>query len=145
MGMPQRYVRPTIRGWILPTIVGPFVSVYLIVSLAALFMGDIGTIWRGVGWFAGMMFGTVWAGIYVFVLALLDVGLLVVKLRTLPIGRRAWLMALGCPAVIAMVYKVIPPYGFYGSGPWGVVLAFLAPMVLVTIIARVAFGSKPLR
>ena len=143
--MPQRYVRPTVRGWIVPTIVGPLVSVYTTVLFAAIFWGDVGNIWRGVGWVAGMLFGTIWAVSYMLLLGLVDVALLIVKLRTLPVGRRAWLMALACPAVIAGVYKVVPPYKFYTSGPWGVILAFLIPMVVVTLIARIAFGSKPPR
>ncbi len=143
--MAPPYRRPTIRGWLLPTIVGPFVSVYTTVSLAALLWGDIGTIWRGLGWAAGMLFGSLWAGLYILMLALVDVALLIVKLRTLPVGRRAWLMALACPALIAGIYNVMPPYEFYASGPWGVVLAFLVPMLLVTLVARIAFGSKPPR
>lgn len=143
MNMTQRYKRPTIRGWIVPTMVGPLVSVYATVTLTALFWGDAGTIWRGIGWVAGMLFGTLWAGVYTFLLSLVDVTLLKIKLRTLPVGRRAWLMALSCPPIIAGIYKTIPPYKFYPSGPWGVVLAVLIPMILVTLIARIAFGSKP--
>lgn len=143
--MPHRYKRPTIRGWILPTVVGPLVSVYTTVSLVALFWGDAGMIWRGVGWAAGMLFGSIWAAVYILLLGFVDVSLLVVKLRTLPVGRRAWLMALGCPAVIAGIYKLVPPYKFYASGPWGVILAFLVPMLIVTLVARIAFGTKPPR
>jgi hypothetical protein len=145
MVMPVRYVRPTFRGWIVPTLVGPLVSVYTTVTFVALLWGDVGTIWRGVGWVAGMVFGTVWAGLYMALLGLVDVALLAVRVRTLPVGRRAWAMALGCPVLIAGVYKLIPPYKFYASGPWGVVLAFLLPMVLVTLVARVAFGTRPPR
>lgn len=143
--MSQRYVRPTFRGWIFPTLIGPFVSVYTTVSLVAAFWGDIGTIWRGVGWVAGMVGGTIWAILYILLLTLVDVSLLMVKLRTLPVGGRAWLMALACPAVIAGIYKLVPPYKFYASGPWGVILAFLLPMVVVTLVTRVAFGRKPPR
>lgn len=143
--MTQRYVRPTVGGWLLPGIVGSFTGTYATIVAHALFWGDFGTIWRGVGLVAGMILGTAWVVLYLAILLGTDVLLLLFKLRTLPAGGRAWLVALLNPVVIAFAYRIVPPYKFYASGPWGVAFALLIPAVITIVASRVLFGSKPPR
>lgn len=143
--MTERYVRPTVPGWLAPTLLGPFLTVYGVVTAFAALGIDRGPFGKVLGWALGMALGTVWATVFVLVLALFDVALLAVKVRTLPTGKRGWGTALLSPLAVLAVYTVVPPYAFYRSGPWAVVAAALVPMVVVGLGARVAFGQKPLR
>ena len=49
------------------------------------------------------------------------------------------------PLAIMGIYFVVPPYAFYGGGPWAVGAAILVPMLVVAIVARVFGGMKPPR
>lgn len=141
----QRYVRPTVGGWLRPTLIGPWISVYGAVTAAATLGIDKGLFGKVVGWALGMAIGTVWTFVFCLMLVLVDVALLAAKVRTLPDGRRGWGAALASPFAVFGVYALAPPYQFYKYGPWAVLAAILAPMLVVAIGARVIAGRKPLR
>jgi hypothetical protein len=143
--MSQRYVRPTIAGWLTSTLIAPWISVYGAVTAFAAFGLDWGLFGKVATWAAGMLVGTVWAFAFCTLLVLIDVLLLAVRVRTLPAGKKAWGASLVAPLMVFGVYVVAPPHTFWPYG-WGTVAtAVLAPMAIVALLVRVFAGQKPLR
>ena len=143
--MSGRYVRPTVAGWLTPTLIAPWLSTYAAVTAVAALGLDLGLFGKVLGWVAGMLVGSVWAFAFCLVLVVVDVALLAVKVRTLPSGRRGWGTAFLAPLLVFGAYTVAPPYTFIKYGPWSVAAAVAVPMVLVAIATRVIAGIKPLR
>ncbi len=143
--MSERYVRPTIAGWLTPTLIAPWISVYGAVTAFALLGVDWGLFGKIAGWAVGMLVGSVWAFAFCFMLILVDLALLAVRVRTLPAGKRGWGASLLAPLMVFGIYGVAPPHTFWPYGGWGVAAAVLAPMALVAIFMRVFAGRKPLR
>jgi hypothetical protein len=141
----KRYVRPTVGGWLRPTLIGPWISVYGAVTAAAALGIDRGLFGKVVGWTLGMMIGTAWTFVFCLALVLVDVAFLAVKIRTLPSGKKGWGAALLSPFAVFGIYAMAPPYQFLKYGPWAVVGAVLVPMFVVAIAARIFAGQKPLR
>ncbi len=142
--MAERYVRPTAAGWLTPTLLAPWIATYGAVTALTLLHLD-GLFGKVLGWTVGMIVGSAWAFLFCTVLVVVDLLLLTSKVRTLPVGKRAWGAALGCPFLVFAVYAVAPPYRFYASGPWAIAAAVLVPMVVVAVGSRIAFGTKPPR
>src|SRR5579862_4297865 len=124
----KRYVRPTVGGWLRPTLIAPWISVYGAVTAIAFLGIDKGTFGKVLGWTLGMAIGTVWSFVFCLMLVLVDLSLLAVKVRTLPAGKRGWGAAFLSPLAVFGIYTAAPPYGFYSYGPWAVVAAILVPM-----------------
>jgi hypothetical protein len=143
--MSERYVRPTVGGWLRPTLIAPWISTYGAVTAIAFLGIDKGLFGKGVAWALGMTIGSVWAFVYCLMLIVIDLMLLGVKIRTLPAGKRGWAAAFLSPLACFGAYVAVPPYKFYASGPWGVAAAVLIPMVVVAIVTRVFSGVKPPR
>lgn len=143
--MSERYVRPTVGGWLRPTLIAPWLSTYGAVTAIAALGIDRGLFGKVLGWALGMTLGTVWAFAFCLMLVVVDLLLLGVKVRTLPAGKRGWAAAFFSPLVVFATYVVVPPYKFYVYGPWAVAGAVLAPMLIVAIAARVLSGMKPPR
>lgn len=143
--MSERYVRPTVGGWLRPTLIAPWLSTYGAVTAVAVLGIDRGLFGKGVAWALGMTIGTVWAFVYCLMLLVVDLALLGVKVRTLPSGKRGWGAALLSPLAVFATYVAVPPYKFYVYGPWAVAGAVLVPMLLVAVATRVFAGAKPLR
>lgn len=143
--MSERYVRPTVAGWLTPTLLAPWMSVYTAVTAFAALGVDWGLFGKIAGWTVGMVVGSVWAFVFCSMLALVDVALLAVRVRTLPSGRRGWATAFAAPLMVFGVYGIAPPHTFWRFGGWGVTAAVLAPMVIVAILVRLAGGLKPPR
>ena len=141
----KRYVRPTVGGWLRPTLIAPWISVYSAVTAFALLGLDKGTFGKVIGWTLGMVLGSVWAGVFCLMLVFVDLALLAVKIRTLPSGKSGWLGTFLAPLGCFGIYVLVPPHGFYTGGPWAVGAAILVPMLAVAIVARVFAGQKPLR
>jgi hypothetical protein len=141
----KRYVRPTVGGWLRPTLIGPWISVYGAVTAAAALGIDRGIFGKVIGWTLGMIVGTAWTFVFCLMLVLVDVALLAVKVRTLPSGKKGWGAALLSPFVVFGGYVLAPPYQFLKYGPWAVAGAVLLPMLVVAIGARLLAGQKPLR
>jgi hypothetical protein len=139
-------VRPTVAGWLAPTLIAPWISVYGAVTAFAALGVDWGLFGKIAGWAVGMVVGSVWAFAYCLMLLVIDLALLGVKVRTLPAGGRGWGAAFLSPLAVFGVYAVAPPHTFWPYGGWwGVGAAVLAPMLLVAIVARVFAGVKPPR
>lgn len=143
--MAQRYVRPTVAGWLTPTLIAPFLSVYGAVTAIATLGIDRGVFGKVLGWALGMTVGTVWAFVFCLFLIVSDLLLLGVKVRTLPAGKRGWLASFLSPLAVFGIYVFAPPYKFYAAGPWAVGAAILVPMLAVAIATRVFSGQKPPR
>jgi hypothetical protein len=143
--MSDRYVRPTVGGWLRPTLIAPWLSTYGAVTAATVLGVDRGLFGKGVAWALGMTLGTVWAFVYCLVLVVVDLLLLGVKVRTLPTGGRGWGVALLSPLAVFATYFAVPPYKFYASGPWAIAAAVLVPMVAVAIGTRILGGARPPR
>lgn len=143
--MSERYVRPTVAGWLAPTLLAPWISVYGAITAYAALGLEWGRFGKIAGWAAGMLVGSVWAFVFCAMLVAIDVMLLAVKARTLPAGRRGWLGALAAPFAVFAVYSVVPPHTFWPYGAWSVAAAVLVPMFAVALVVRVFSGSKPPR
>jgi hypothetical protein len=143
--MAERYVRPTVAGWLTPTLIAPWISVYGAVTAIAVLGIDRGLFGKVLGWTVGMVVGSVWAFVFCTLLVLTDLALLGVKARTLPAGRRGWAASLLSPLACIAAYVAVPPYKFYPAGPWAIAAAVLIPMVVVAIATRVFGGTKPPR
>ena len=140
--MSDRYVRPTIAGWLAPTMIAPWISVYGAITAFAALGVDWGLFGKVAGWTVGMIVGSVWAAAFVAMLALVDVLLLAVKVRTLPSGSRGWATGLLSPLMVFGIYGAAPPHTFWRYGGWGVAAAVLVPMFAIALVTRVAGGRK---
>ncbi len=141
----KRYLRPTVAGWLTPTLVAPWLSTYGAVTAIAALGIDRGIFGKVLGWTVGMLLGSVWAFAFCVLLVLVDLALLAVKVRTLPAGRRGWGATLLSPLAVFATYAFAPPYKFYPYGVWAIVGAILVPMVAVALTVRVVTGVKPPR
>ena len=140
----QRYVRPTVAGWLTPTLIAPWLTAYGAVTAIAALKID-GLFGKVLGWTVGMLVGSVWAFTFCTLLVVVDLLLLGVKVRTLPAGKRGWAISLLSPLAVFASYVAVPPYKFYASGPWAIGAAVLVPMVVVALASRVLAVAKPLR
>ena len=143
--MAERYVRPTVAGWLTPTLIAPWLSVYGAVTAIAALGIDRGLFGKVLGWTVGMLVGSVWAFVFCALLLLVDLALLGVKVRTLPAGKRGWALSFLSPLLVLGTYVAVPPYKFYAAGPWAIAAAVAIPMIAVAIGTRVFAGTKPLR
>lgn len=143
--MAQKYKRPTVGGWLTPTLIAPWISVYGAVTAVAALGIDRGLLGKAVAWTVMMTVGTVWTFVFCLTLLLVDVSLLAVKVRTLPAGKRGWGAAFLAPLVCGGIYSFLPWRALLASGVWGIAGALLVPMVLVAIGVRVFAGQKPPR
>lgn len=141
----SRYVRPTIAGWLVPTLFGPWLSVAMAVTLAATLGSDFHWAGRLIGWGLAMVLASGWAALYVVVLVVVDLVLLVAKARTLPARRRAWVHATVSPLAVMATYAALPARAVARGGPWVVAAALVVPMIGAAVATRVAFGERPPR
>ena len=139
----ERYVRPSIGGWLLPTTVGTFLSAYAATSLYAAFGPLPDLVPRVAFWVVGMAVATGWALVYVLVQSLVDLALLAVRVRTLSNGKAAWFSAIVAPLFPLATYAVHSPHKWWKMGPWAVVIAVLVPMLVGAVGIRIFAGKKP--
>ena len=139
----EKYVRPSIAGWLLSTTLGTFVSAYAATSLYAAFGPLPDLVPRTVFWVVGMAVATGWALVFVLLQSVIDLALLAVRVRTLANGKAAWLSAIIAPLLPLATYAAYSPHKWWKLGPWAVVIAVLVPMVFSAVAVRVALGKKP--
>ena len=137
-----KYVRPTVKGWVFPLMIAPWVSIYGAVSLFSAFGPEFKYVNRWVVWGVGMLAGTIVSFVYMLLLALIDVMLLAIRVRSLPNGKNAWLSAFVSPLAFLASYAVLRPWAYWKGGPWTVLAIVVAPMVISAIVSRVFFGSR---
>ena len=138
----ERYVRPSIAGWLLPTTVGTFLSAYAATSLYAAFGPLPDLVPRVAFWVVGMAVATGWALAYVLIQSVVDLALLAVRVRTLSNGKAAWFTALVAPLLPLASYALHSPHKWWKMGPWAVVGAVLLPMVVGAFAIRIFAGKK---
>jgi hypothetical protein len=139
----DRYVRPSVAGWLLPTTLGTFVSAYGAVSLYAA-MGPLPELVPRIAfWVVGMAVATGWALVFVLLQSVVDLALLAVKFRTLANGKSAWLAAFVAPLFPIATYVAYSPHKWWKLGPWAVVIAMLVPMLVSAVGIRVFAAKKP--
>lgn len=143
--MSERYVRPTIAGWLGHTLIAPWLSVYGAVTAFAVLGVDWGLFGKVAGWALGMIVGSVWALAFCAMLLVVDVALLATRVRTLPAGSRGWLASFVSPLMVFAAYGAAPPHTFWRYGGWGVAAAIFVPMALAAIGMRLVAGRRPLR
>jgi len=143
--MAERYVRPTVAGWLTPTLIAPWITVYGAVTAGVMLGLDWGKAGKIAAWTAGMIAGSVWSFVFCAMLVAIDLALLAVKVRTLPAGKRGWAMAFLSPLPPLGVYLFLPWKTISLSGPWTVAAAVLIPMFFAAILSRIFSGKKPPR
>src|SRR5512140_2061743 len=133
----ERYERPQIGKWIVPAMLGPWLSMSTAATLYAAFGAEQkwGVRW-GV-WAVGMIAGALLATVFTLIQVLVDVLLLAIRQRRLPTGKAAWIMALGAPLAVVGSYALLSPVDLYKYGPWAIVAGILGPMIVSAFAARV--------
>jgi len=138
----ERYVRPSIAGWLVPTSVGTFVAAYGAVSLYAAIGPLPDLVPRVAFWVVGMAVATGWSLVFVLLQSLVDLALLAIRVRTLVNGKIAWLSALVAPLVPIATYVAYSPHKWWKLGPWAVAIAVLAPMLASALGVRLFIAKK---
>jgi hypothetical protein len=137
-----RYRRPSIAGWLAPLLLGPWPAI-LAVVLAYAFLGPaVPYVPRGVVAGVGLLLGALAGSVYIALVAVLDVLLLAIRLRTLPTGARGWSAMLASPLAFLGAYVVVKPWTFWRGGPWTVVVVLAIPLVVTAIATRTLFGVR---
>jgi hypothetical protein len=139
----DRYVRPSVAGWLLPTTIGTFLSSYGAVSLYAALGPLPDLVPRTVFWIVGMAIATGWSLVFVLLQSLVDMALLAVRMRTLVNGKTAWFSALVAPLFPIVTYAVYSPHRWWKLGPWAVAFAVVVPMIVSAVGVRVLVAKKP--
>jgi len=144
MAAPQKYVRPTIAGWLTPTLIAPWIASYASTAAFLALGVDFGK-WHTAAWVVGLVFAGVFAATFSLMLVVIDLLLLAVRVRTFASGKRAWLGTfLAVPAIFSC-YVAVPPHKFWASGGWGVAAAVFVPMFIGALGLRIFAGRKPLK
>lgn len=140
----EKYVRPTVAGWLTPTLIAPWLASYATTAAFLAFGVDFGK-WHSAAWVVGLIFAGVFAFTFSLTLVLVDLLLLAIRVRTFSTGGKAWLSIFGIVPAIFGVYVVMPPHKFWATGWWGVALAVFIPMVVGALGLRVFAGRKPIK
>ena len=139
----ERYVRPSVAGWLLPTTVGTFISAYGAVSLYAALGPLPDLVPRTVFWVVAMALATGWALLYVLMQSVVDMALLAIRVRTLVNGKTAWTSALVAPLLPLATYAVYSPHRWWRMGPWAIAIAVIVPMIVSAVGVRIFAAKKP--
>lgn len=137
-----RFRRPTVGGWLRPLLAGASLGAYGSVVIHALLQGGWWNRLITFGW--GWLVTTAWLVVYLIILIATDLALLAARLRTLPVGGRAWAMAAGSTAGLYAAFWILHPISrYFTAGPWTILAAFFAPMIVLAPAMRVVFGRRP--
>jgi hypothetical protein len=129
--------------WIRPTLLGPFVSCFGLVTFAHFSVGEevLFSGHRFDSWLFAMLLTGFFAAAMVVNLILADVALLRGKIRRLPTGMRGWLSSMLAPLGVFFVWNV---HGWGdGSSVIELVVRIVAPMIAVAYASRLVLGSRP--
>jgi len=138
----ETYKRPTVGGWLTPLLLGPWLSIFAAVTLYAFLGPEWKYVSRWIIWGVGMLCGGLLGTVYVLMLALVDVALLAVRVRSFSTGKRGWLSSALSPFAFMGVYALLKPWTYWKGGPWTVVAILLVPMAITAIATRVLYGAK---
>jgi hypothetical protein len=131
-----------IAPWLLPTLLGPIIGASAYVLLVS--SGS------AVPWYLWLVVAGIASALSVFVgalMAITDVVLLKMKMRTPPTGWRAWAMGIAAPVPVLWCWQALLKLAI-GALPalpvlWQLVAAFMVPMLGVAVALRVALGTRP--
>lgn len=118
--------KTTIGAWFRPLLFGTFLGAWAFATVSGFLKGGVPT------WMLYLFLANAFAAGQVLVLALVDVVLLRAKVRALPTGREAWLMAMMIPTAVGL-------WRAFASSSWWV----LGPMFVASLAVRLVFGRKP--
>ena len=138
----ERYERPQIGKWIVPAMLGPWLSLSTAATLYAAFGPDQRWVGRWGVWAVGMIAGALLATVFTLIQVLVDVMLLALRQRRLPTGKAAWIMAFGAPFGVVGSYALLSPVDLYKYGPWAIVAGLLGPMIVSAFAVRVVVGPR---
>jgi len=140
----EKYVRPTVAGWLTPTLIAPWIASYASTAAFLALGVDFGK-WHSAAWVVGLIFAGVFAFTFSLLLVILDLLLLAVRVRTFSTGGKAWLGTFVTVPAIFACYVAVPPHKFWATGGWGVAAAVLIPMFIGALGLRIFAGRKPLK
>src|SRR3954447_4360669 len=140
----ERYVRPTIAGWLTPTLIAPWIASYASTAAFLALGVDFGK-WHSAAWVVGLIFAGAFAFTFSLLLVILDLLLLAVRARTFSTGGKAWLGTLVTLPAIFACYVPVSPHKFWATGGWGVAAAVFIPMFIGALGLRIFAGRKPLK
>lgn len=138
----DKYVRPTVAGWLTPLLLGPWIGSYAFVSAWSWLGPQYPYVPRMAAFIVGLTVATIYSLTFVIAQALLDVALLTVRLRALPTGKRAWLVAILSPVVPLLVSTLTMKRALWSLNPWVIVATLAAPFCVTLLATRIAFGEK---
>lgn len=132
--------------WLRPTLLGPFVTIFGLVTFSHLVMGGSAdqVIFAGHefdSWVMSMLIASFLAAAIVVSLIVADVTLLAAKVRKLPTGFGAWLSSLLAPFALFVAWHLVGQDG--GSSVLESVLRFALPFPASALFVRFALGRKP--
>lgn len=132
-------------SWLRPTLLGPFVTLYGLVTVSHLALGGAidGAVLLGQetdAWAVAMLIASFVASGIVVSLICADVALLAAKLRRLPTGFGAWLGGLLAPFALMLAWHLVPGQG---ESVLEGVLAFALPFPISALALRLVLGQKP--
>lgn len=130
--------------WIRPTVAGPFLTTFGLVTLAHLVGGDASAFWLADhqfdSWLVSMVLtGFVTAGLVVS-LIVADVVLLAMKSRKLPSGLGAWMSSMLAPFALWLGWHLV---GAPSESVLEGVLRFVIPFPASALVIRWALGRRP--
>jgi hypothetical protein len=129
-----------IAPWLLPTLVAPMVGAALYVALVSRVV-DLPV---RVPTFVWVIAAAAASGVSLVIgsmMAVTDVALLKMKVRTPPTGWRVWVMGLLAPTPVLFTWQKLIRFAITGVPHF--LLAFFAPMLVVAIVARLLLGTRP--
>lgn len=128
------------RPWLVPTLAGPFVTMWTLVTIAFLLVGQAQILGERLdSWALAMVLSGFLAAGQVVALLVADVALLKLKWRRLPTGARVWLSSLASPFVVQTVFMIpLPIESIAGLAAWVVV-----GMLGAATANRLLFGTAP--
>ena len=125
-----------IAPWLLPTLVAPLVGASLYVFLLARGSSLPSLVW----WLAGFV-AAGFAFLVGTLMAVTDVALLKLRVRTLPTGWRVWAMGVIAPWPIFYSWQKLVRLAIVGLPE--LLLVFFLPMLATALVVRVALGTRP--
>ncbi len=129
--------------WIRPTLLGPFLSCFGLVTAAHFTLGEqvLYSGHRFDSWLVSMMITGFFAAGMVVNLILADVALLRLKMRRLPTGLRGWASSMAAPLGVFFVWSTLGMG--QGDSVIELVVRIVAPMVAVAYATRIVLGGRP--
>ena len=131
--------------WLRPTLLGPFVTMFALVTSSHLALGGAADEIVLLGhhfdsWVMGMLIAGFISCAIVVSLIMADVMLLAAKLRRLPTGLGGWLSSMLAPFALFLAWRFV---GEGGDSMLEMALTIAVPFPASALITRFVLGRKP--